>query len=220
MAILAPSILSANFARLGADMKIVEAAGAGMIHIDVMDGQFVPNITIGPVVVRSLRKVTNLPLDVHLMIEHPSDHIDAFIEAGADFISFHYEAAESPHSVIRKVREKGVKAGLALNPSTPIDTLSDIIQELDFVLIMSVHPGFPAQKFIDGADKKVAALKKWIETKKLQVKIEVDGGITEKNIIDIKNAGADYIVAGSAVFGSKNPRETVKKMVRWIGGID
>lgn len=218
MAVLAPSILSANFARLETDVKTVEAAGAGMIHIDVMDGHFVPNITVGPMVVKSLRKITNLPLDVHLMIEHPDVYMDAFIEAGADFISFHHEASGDPYEVIKRIKKKRAKAGLALNPSTSLDHLSGVIQELDFVLIMSVHPGFPGQKFIGDAIKRVAELKNWIEKEGLQVDIEVDGGITEENILDIKDAGADYIVAGSAVFGSTNPEETVRKMVRWIGG--
>ncbi len=218
MALLAPSILSANFARLEEEVKTVEAAGAGMIHIDVMDGHFVPDITIGPVVVKSLRKITNLPLDVHLMVEQVDTHLDAFMEAGADFVSFHQEAVRHPHQIVRRLKGGKVDVGLALNPSTPIEMLSSIIQELDYILIMSVDPGFPGQKFIEGIEKKVAALKSWIERASFLTKIEVDGGIKEENIKKIKQAGADYIVAGSAIFGSQEPGETVRKMVRLIEG--
>ncbi len=216
MALLAPSILSANFSRLEAEVKRVEAAGAGMIHIDVMDGHFVPNITIGPVVVKSLRKVTNLPLDVHLMVQRPEDHLEGFVEAGADLLSFHSEAVKDPHHIIRKLKRKKVRAGLALNPKTPLETISSIIQELDYVLIMSVDPGYPGQRFVEGIEKKIADLKGWIEKEHFRTKIQVDGGIKEDNIKDIKQAGADYIVAGSAVFGSQDPGETVRKMVSWI----
>lgn len=216
MAILAPSILSANFSRLEAEVKRVEAAGAGMIHVDVMDGHFVPNITIGPVVVKSLRKVTDLPLDVHLMVQKPEDHLEAFVEAGADLLSFHSEAVKDPHRIIRKLKKKKVSVGLALNPLTPLEMISSIIQELDYVLIMSVDPGYPGQKFVEGIERKIADLKDWIKRERFHAKIQVDGGIKEGNIKDIKQAGADYIVAGSAVFGSQDPGETVRKMVSWI----
>jgi ribulose-phosphate 3-epimerase len=216
MALLAPSILSADFARLEAEVKMVETAGAGMIHVDVMDGHFAPNITIGPVVVKSVRKITNLPLDVHMMVEKPEAHLDAFVDAGADLISFHREAVKNPHQIVRRLKDGKVSVGLALNPSTPLTRLSGIIQDLDYVLIMSVDPGFPGQKFVEGTEKKIADLKDWIEKEGLLIKIQVDGGIKEENIRNIKQAGADFIVAGSSVFGSLEPGETVRKMVRWI----
>ncbi len=217
MALLAPSILSADFARLGAEVKAVEEGGAGMIHVDVMDGHFVPTITVGPLVIGSVKNVTNLPIDVHLMIEHPDLHIDSFIEQGADLISIHQETVKHLHRTVNYIKSKRVKAGVAVNPSTPITTIIDMLDDVDFVLLMSVNPGYAGQKFIDKSMYKVRELRSMIEEKDLSTKIEIDGGVNERNIREIKEAGVDYIVAGSSVFGAQNPREMTRRMVRMLG---
>ncbi|MEW5807607.1 MAG: ribulose-phosphate 3-epimerase [Acidobacteriota bacterium] len=214
MALLAPSILSADFMRLGAEVKAIEEGGAGMVHIDVMDGHFVPNITVGPVVVEWMRNITNLPIDVHLMIENPDSHMDAFLNAGADFISVHQEAVKHLHRTIDHIKSKRAKAGVAINPATPLSTIVDILHDVDFVLIMSVNPGFGGQKFIVSALRKAKDLKLLIDRDHSATKIEIDGGIREENLRELRDAGADYIVAGSSVFRSGNPRETVKRFVR------
>ena len=217
MALLAPSILSANFAKLGAEVKAVEEAGAGMIHVDVMDGHFVPNITVGPLVVKAVRSVTHLPIDVHLMIENPDHHIDSFIKAGADLISVHQEAVRHLHRTVEYIKSKRVKAGVVINPSTPAAKIVDVIDDVDFVLVMSVNPGFSGQKFIDKILTKVREVRSMIEKRALSTRIEIDGGVTEENIVEIKNAGVDYIVAGSSVFETPNPRDAARKMVKLIG---
>ncbi len=217
MALLAPSILSADFARLGAEIKAVEEGGAGMIHVDVMDGHFVPTITVGPLVIDAVKNVTNLPIDVHLMIEHPDLHIDSFIEKGADLISIHQETVKHLHRTVDYIKNKRVKAGIAVNPSTPIATIVDILDDVDFVLLMSVNPGYAGQKFIDKSMQKVRELRSMIDKKSLYTKIEIDGGVNERNIREIKEAGVDYIVAGSSVFGAQNPREMTRRMVRILG---
>ena len=200
MALLAPSILSANFACLERDIKEAEAAGADLLHVDVMDGRFVPNITIGIPVVESIRKVTELPLDVHLMIVEPEKYIPEFIRAGADWVSFHFEAAVHHHRIVSQIKELGAKAGIVINPSTPVAFLEEILPFLDFVLVMSVNPGFGGQKFIPASLRKIEKLRKMREELKGSFLIEVDGGIKVDNVESVLKAGADVIVAGSAVF--------------------
>jgi len=200
---IAPSILSADFSRLGEEIRAVEAAGADIIHVDVMDGHFVPNITIGPLVVEACRKVTKLPLDVHLMIENPERYIADFAKAGADYITVHAEAAYHLHRLIQNIREhKGVKAAVSLNPATPLDALDYVLPDLDMVLIMSVNPGFGGQAFIPSQLDKIRTLRKRIDDRKLNLEIEVDGGVKPGNAAEIAAAGADILVAGSAVFGA------------------
>ena len=202
---IAPSILSADFSRLGEEIRAVEAAGADIIHVDVMDGHFVPNITIGPLVVEACRKVTKLPLDVHLMIENPERYIADFAKAGADYITVHAEAAYHLHRLIQNIREhKGVRAAVSLNPATPLEALDYVLPDLDMVLIMSVNPGFGGQAFIPSQLDKIRALRKRIDDRKLGLEIEVDGGVKPGNAAEIAAAGADILVAGSAVFGAKD----------------
>ena len=202
---IAPSILSADFSRLGEEIKAVEAAGADLIHVDVMDGHFVPNITIGPLIVRAVRKVTKLPVDVHLMIENPELYIADFAKAGADYITVHTEAAMHLHRLIQNICEyKGVKAGISLNPATPLEMLEYILGDIDMVLIMSVNPGFGGQAYIPSATDKIRRLRKMIDNRKLSVEIEVDGGVKPDNAAEVAAAGADILVAGSAVFGAKD----------------
>jgi len=200
MPLLAPSILSANFANLERDIKEAESAGADLLHVDVMDGRFVPNITIGPCVVESIRKVTDLPLDVHLMIVEPERYIPDFAKAGADWISFHFETAVHHHRIISLIKELGKKAGIVINPSTPVSLLEEILPFVDFVLVMSVNPGFGGQRFIETSVEKIEKLRKMIKERDLNVSIEVDGGIKVDNVEEVLNAGAEIIVAGSAVF--------------------
>jgi ribulose-phosphate 3-epimerase len=202
---VAPSILSADFSRLGEEIRAVEAAGADIIHIDVMDGHFVPNITIGPLVVQAARNVTKLPLDVHLMIENPELYIADFAKAGADYLTVHAEAAYHLHRLVQSIREhKGVKAAVSLNPATPLEALDYVLGDLDMVLIMSVNPGFGGQAFIPSQYDKIRALRKRIDDRKLAVEIEVDGGVKTDNAAKVAAAGADILVAGSAVFGAKD----------------
>ena len=200
---IAPSILSADFSRLGEEIKAVEAAGADVIHIDVMDGHFVPNITIGALVVEAARKSTKLPLDVHLMIENPDRYIADFVKAGANYITVHAEAAYHLHRLVQTIKEQnGVKAGVSLNPATPLAYLDDILPDIDLALVMSVNPGFGGQSFIPSAMNKIRQLRKRIDELGLKVEIEVDGGVKSDNAAEIIGAGADILVAGSAVFGS------------------
>ena len=202
MTIVAPSILSADFSRLGEEIKSVEDAGADWIHVDVMDGHFVPNITIGPPVVKSLRKITNLTLDVHLMIENVDLYIPEFADAGADIITIHQEACVHLHRSITLIKDKGKKAGVAINPGTPVETLRSIITEIDLVLVMSVNPGFGGQSFIESSIDKVSAIKAMIEQSGSSAQIEIDGGITGKNCDRVTTAGVNALVAGSAIFKS------------------
>jgi ribulose-phosphate 3-epimerase len=209
---IAPSILSADGSRLGEEIAAVEAAGADLLHIDVMDGHFVPNITIGPGLVASLRKQTRLPFDVHLMIENPERYIDDFAKAGSDWITVHVEAAVHLHRVVHLIREKGVRAGVSLNPATPLGLVEPILPEIDLLLVMTVNPGFGGQKFIPGMLPKIAEAKRLVREIAPEVLIEVDGGVTLKNIRSIADAGADILVAGSSVFGSGNYPETIGAM--------
>ena len=211
MKLIAPSILSADFSRLGEEIKAIEGVGADWIHVDVMDGHFVPNITIGPVVVEAVKRATELPLDVHLMIENPDQYLEDFVRAGSDTLTVQAEACVHLHRTIQAIKALGVKAGVALNPSTPISTIEWILEEVDMVLIMSVNPGFGGQKFITQALQKIKELKSMIRAKNLDVLIEVDGGINLKTIESVAKAGADVFVAGSAIFGSADYGETIRE---------
>ena len=206
---ISPSILSADFSRLGEDVQAVDRAGADYIHIDVMDGHFVPNITIGPLVVDALRKVTDKPLDVHLMIENPDLYIPDFAKAGADIITVHQEAVPHLHRTVQLIKSLGKKAGVSLNPATPAETLDVILDELDLVLIMSVNPGFGGQSFIPSALDKIRALRQRITERGLSIELEVDGGVKIDNIREVVAAGADVLVAGSAVFNTEDYAATI-----------
>lgn len=201
---IAPSILAANFARLAEEVKEVEAAGAQLIHIDVMDGHFVPNITMGPIVVEALRPETTLPLDVHLMIENPDLYIEAFAKAGADYITVHVEACKHLHRTIQLICSFGVKPGVVLNPHTPIESIQHILEDVDMVLFMTVNPGFGGQKFISSVVPKIAALSALIKERGLNIEIEIDGGITAETIVPCAKAGATIFVAGSAIYGKQD----------------
>lgn len=209
---IAPSILSADFSRLGEEIKAVEEAGADYIHVDVMDGHFVPNITIGSPVVAAIRKVTKLPMDVHLMIENPERYICDFAKAGSDIITVHAEACVHLHRTIGFIKEQGKMAGVSLNPSTPLCLVENIIEDVDLILLMTVNPGFGGQKFIQTTLPKIREMRSMIDNRGLKIELEVDGGVTIDNIADISGAGADSFVAGSAVFGSKDYKQTIKEL--------
>ena len=214
---IAPSILSADFARLGDEVRAVANAGADYIHIDVMDGHFVPNLTIGPLVVAAVRKVTDLPLDVHLMIEHPDRYIPDFARAGADIITVHQEAVPHLHRTVQLIKSLGKRAGVSINPATPAASLEVILDELDLVLVMTVNPGFGGQQFIASGLDKIAALRREINRRGLTVELEVDGGVKADNIAGIAAAGADVFVAGSAVFGAADYAATISELRRQAG---
>lgn len=207
---IAPSILSADFTRIADAVKMAEDAGADLIHVDVMDGHFVPNLTLGPELVASLKDKTTLPLDVHLMVEKPGLFIPLFQDAGADWISIHIEASVHLQKDISIIKEKGQKAGLALNPATPIHLMNEIIQDLDFVLLMTVNPGWGGQGFIQSCHKKISHLKNWLTGQKLEIPVQVDGGIKLNNFEEIIQDGADIIVMGSGIYKEENPPEVIK----------
>jgi ribulose-phosphate 3-epimerase len=207
---IAPSILSADFAKLGEEVRAVETAGADYIHIDVMDGHFVPNITIGPLVVSALRKITALPLDVHLMIDNPDRYIPDFAAAGADIIVVHAEASLHLHRSIQLIKSLGKKAGVSLNPATSLHALDYILPDLDLVLLMTVNPGFGGQSFIEACLPKIHALRAMLDKRGIEAELEVDGGVKVDNIARIAHAGADVFVAGSAVFGSSDYTATIR----------
>ena len=209
---IAPSILSADFTKLGEEIKAVEKAGADYIHIDVMDGHFVPNITVGPMIVNAARKLTDLPLDVHLMIENPERYIDDFFKAGSDLITVHAETVTHLHRLLGVIRNAGLKAGAALNPATPLSSIEHVLNNLDMVILMTVNPGFGGQSFIPEVLPKIEELKKMIDQKGMEVDIEVDGGINVENIAQVARAGANVFVAGNAIFGSQNYAETIALM--------
>jgi len=209
MVMLAPSILSADFNRLGEEVKAVEDAGADIIHVDVMDGHFVPNITIGPLVVKAVKKATKLPIDVHLMIEGPDRYIAEFADAGADYLTVHSEVLPHLNRTLAAIKELGVKPGVALNPSTPLSSLDWVWEYMDMVLIMSVNPGFGGQSFIPNCLKKISAARAEIDRRGLGILIEVDGGVKVDNAGEVASAGADILVAGSAVFGTDDYKATV-----------
>jgi ribulose-phosphate 3-epimerase len=209
---IAPSILSADFARLADEVAAAGEAGADWIHVDVMDGHFVPNITIGPPVVKSLRKITSMPLDVHLMISEPDRYIEEFADSGADILTVHQEACVHLHRTVQNIKEHGVKAAVSINPATPVSMLEEIIAHVDMVLIMSVNPGFGGQAFIPDALHKIETLKEMIDNRKLDVEIEVDGGINTENVGMVSSAGADIVVMGNAFYNSGDYAGTVRKV--------
>ena len=214
---IAPSILSADFSRLGDEVRAVERSGADVIHVDVMDGHFVPNITIGPLVVQGLKRLTSLPLDVHLMIENPERYIEAFAQAGSDWITFHAEVCPHPKRMIKKIRQLNVRPGIVLKPATPLKTLFPVLNDLDLVLIMSVNPGFGGQSFIPSTLKKIARLKKLIDENQYPLEIEVDGGVKIENIREVSEAGGDVFVVGTGIFKTNNYEETIRKLRIEIG---
>lgn len=211
---IAPSILSADFARLGDHVHAVAAGGATLLHVDVMDGHFVPNITIGPPVVASLRKATDLPLDVHLMIENPEQYIPAFADAGADWISVHQEACVHLHRTLQMIRGLNRNAGVVINPATPVQTLEDVLDMVDHVLVMSVNPGFGGQKFIPMALDKVRKLAAMRAERRANFRIEIDGGVTAENIADVVRAGVEIVVAGNGVYANGNPSDNVRRLLK------
>ena len=218
MPLIAPSILSANFARLGEDIATLEAAGATLLHVDVMDGHFVPNLTLGPAVVKSIRKVTKMTLDVHLMITDPDTYAPMFIDAGADQVSVHYEAARHLNRTLHLIKDKGAKAGVVLNPATPVAVLEDVLDITDFVLVMSVNPGFEGQQFIPHSVHKIRQLAEIRRERNLSFRIEIDGGVMVDNVERIVQAGCDWLVAGSHIFHSADPAATFKKMQQIADG--
>ena len=211
---LAPSILSADFAHLADQIKAVSEGGATVLHVDVMDGHFVPNITIGPPVVASLRKATNLPLDCHLMIENPDQYIPAFVDAGADWISVHQEACIHLNRTLELIQSHGVKAGVVINPATPAETLTEVLDMVHHVLVMSVNPGFGGQKFIPSTLEKVRKLALMRTARRANFRIEIDGGIATETIADAVRAGVEVLVAGNAVFGKGSPRENAERLLK------
>jgi ribulose-phosphate 3-epimerase len=217
MVLIAPSILSADFSRLGEAVRLAEKAGADVIHVDIMDGHFVPNLTLGPQLVAAIRRETRLPIDVHLMVEHPRAFVPLFHEAGADWISLHVEATVHLHKDLTLIRSFGRKAGVALNPGTPIESLSEVLDVVDYVLIMSVNPGWGGQSFIPSCRDKIRRLRDRIRTAGRAIPIEVDGGLKLDNVEDLIEAGMEIVVAGSAVFDAPDPAEairTLKKIAR------
>jgi ribulose-phosphate 3-epimerase len=217
---IAPSILSADFSRLAEEIEAVEQGGAGVLHVDVMDGHFVPNITIGLPVVKSIAKSTKLPIDAHLMISDPGQYAAQFVSAGAKMVSVHVEADANLHRTLMSIKSAGAQAGVVLNPATPVSAIEEALQFVDYVLVMSVNPGFGGQKFIQESVSKVRRLRQMITEKQLEVRIEIDGGIDRSNIETVVSAGAEIIVAGSAIFGTTDPKAAVEDLraatVQWV----
>jgi len=209
---IAPSILSTDYTQLAKAIHIANEGGADLIHIDIMDGHFVPNLTFGPKLVADLKKITDLPLDTHLMVDNPRDLIPKFHEAGADWISIQIESTVHAHKDITTIKQMGKKAGVVLNPATPIHMLNEIITEVDYILIMTVNPGWGGQKFIESSLEKISQLKSWIRGRKLNIPIEVDGGVKLENMEKIIQSGADILVMGSVIYNSENPSETLRQI--------
>jgi ribulose-phosphate 3-epimerase len=216
---IAPSILSADFTRLGEQIALVEQAGAAYIHVDVMDGHFVPNITIGPFIVKAVRRATSLPIDAHLMIERPDDFISEFARAGANMISVHPEATYHLHRTLNYIRQAGCQAGVVLNPATPLAAIEEVLDEVDYVLLMSVNPGFGGQQFIRSSLGKLRRLRALIRERGAQARVEIDGGIGPENAAEVAAAGAEILVAGSAVFGAPDPAEAMRQLARAAGDL-
>jgi len=214
--LIVPSILSADFSRLGEEIRAVEGAGADWIHVDVMDGHFVPNITIGPLVVEASRRVTSLPLDVHLMIENPDRYVEDFIRAGSDYLTVHVEACRHLQRTLEYIRQKGCRPGVCLNPATPLSTLDHVLPDVDLVLLMSVNPGFGGQGFIPQVLDKIRDLRQIIDRTGREIRLEVDGGVKIDNIGEIARAGVEVFVAGSAIFGTADYAKTIQSMRREI----
>ncbi len=211
-------MLSADFSQVGTDIDMITRAGADILHLDVMDGHFVPNITFGPKMVADIRKLTKLPLDVHLMISEPEKYVDEFVKAGADWVCVHYEASKHLNRLVQQVRSAGAKAGVVLNPATPVNVLEEILPYIDFVLLMSVNPGFGGQKFIETSVEKAKKLSEMIKKMGLDVMIEMDGGIDPANIKTLSDAGVNVFVAGNAVFGASDPAAVIAEMKKQING--
>jgi ribulose-phosphate 3-epimerase len=215
---IAPSLLSADFAHLADDIGKVERGGADLLHLDVMDGHFVPNITFGPLVVKAVRKVTRLPLDVHLMIEAPDRYLEAFVEAGADSIAVHVEVLPHLHRTVHLIKKLGAKAGVAINPATPVAALEDIAADLDYVLVMSVNPGFGGQTFIPRSESKVRAVRELLDKQASRAVVAIDGGIEESNAAAVVAAGVEILVAGTSIFGQADPARAVRDLRAAAGG--
>ena len=214
---ISPSLLSADFANLERDIKMLEEGGAHLLHVDVMDGHFVPNITIGPPVVAAIKKVVSIPLDVHLMIENPGNYVDAFIDAGADYLVVHVEAAPHLHRVLQQIKARGIKAGVSLNPHTSLSSIENVLGDVDMVLIMSVNPGFGGQSFIPQALNKVKQLKQMLkDSGNEHVEIEIDGGVKLDNIKEVADAGVDVFVSGSGIFKANDPKDMIQQMIREV----
>ncbi len=209
---IAPSILAADFLNIENSVKMITEAGADLIHVDIMDGHFVPNLTFGPQLVSALKRKTSLPLDVHLMVDNPHEAIPLFSEAGADWLSIHPETSTHLHKDITHIKDLGKKAGIALNPATPLQIMNDIIQEVDYILIMSVNPGFGGQSFIEHSHEKIRHLKKYLEVQNLDIPIEIDGGVTLENMELLIQDGVSIFVSGSGVFNQEDPQNVLKKM--------
>lgn len=214
---ISPSVLSADFTRLSAELSALEAAGADYLHVDVMDGRFVPNITIGPFIVEALKRCTRLPLDVHLMIEEPERYIADFAKAGASIITVHAEATRHLHKVVSAIRELGARPGVSINPATPVSAIEEVLKDVDLVLIMSVNPGFSGQSFIPGALKKIETVRRMLTQAGLKTELEIDGGIKVSNIAQAAQAGADVFVSGSGVLGTPDYKKTITAMKEAAG---
>lgn len=215
--ILAPSLLAADLGRLAEEMRAAERGGAGLVHVDVMDGHFVPNLTFGPAVVKAVRGFTQLPIDAHLMVDNAEEHMDAFVDAGASWVSLHVEAVTHLQRALAHLRERGVKAGVAVNPSTPLWSLEEILPEVDYVLLMTVNPGYSGQKLLPSVVDKVRRLRLSLRERGLDARIEVDGGIDEGNIRSVVDAGAEVVVAGAAVFYGGEPEKAARRLIEACG---